>query len=344
MTTPPPADGPDTPCWALAELIETAGTLLSERIGEVEGVGTVSGFRPGRHLSFARLVVHADDNQVTARIPVVFRPNTTPRGVDLNGSQVRVTGRLTGHLLYGPIQLTATGVRVVDAESSTTRAIKQLRTMIIDEGLRETNKRQRLRYDARRIALVCPIGRGAGGADVLHRLAAGAHEWDVTTVEVPMGGPGAAAAIAAAITEQSRTDIDVVLVCRGGGAASDLAPFDSADVARAIVESPVPVIVAVGHATDAHVADLVAHTTLPTPSAAADWLNQQRNAAVVQAQAALTKAARASALAKQAAAEVSLTRAADLEAAAVRRERRARQVIATAIIVAFIAVLVVILL
>jgi exonuclease VII large subunit len=57
---------------------------------------------------------------------------------------------------------------------------------------------------------------------------------------------------------------------RAGGAPSDMTAFDGPDIAQAIVQASVPVVLAVGHATDFHTADLFAHTSLPTPSAAAD--------------------------------------------------------------------------
>lgn len=126
--------------------------------------------------------------------------------------------------------------------------------------------------------MICPLGKGAGGADFFDRLRAGGHAWNLTTVTVPMGGPNAAAAIAAAITKSARECFDAVVVCRGGGSPVDLEAFNAESVARAIVEASIPIVVAVGHATDTHIADLVAHTTLPTPSAAAAWLNDRRKA------------------------------------------------------------------
>jgi exodeoxyribonuclease VII large subunit len=70
-------------------------------------------------------------------------------------------------------------------------------------------------------------------------------------------------------------DLDVIVLARGGGARSDLAPFDAEAVARAITEMPVPVLTGIGHENDRTVADEVAHTCAKTPTAAAAMLVAQ---------------------------------------------------------------------
>ena len=342
MTEQAPAPAEPATCVEVAALIEAAGSVLNEHFGEIVVSGTISGYRHGRRFSYARLVAYdPKTSQPNARLPVVFDHRVNGHSADLNGSHVAVTGRVTPHALYGPFQLYANTVQVIYAESATTRATRDLRQAIINERLDQTNKQLSLRYDASKLVVICPIGGGAGGADVLHRLRSGPHHWDVSAVEVAMGGPNAAAQIATAITRHGGREIDGLLVCRGGGAASDMAAFDSPEVAKAIVQAHVPVIVAVGHATDSHIADLVAHTSLPTPSAAADWLNQKRDTAVDQARTLVTKAAEAAALAQQSKATAAQLSAAHAEAKAKSRERHARLVIAAAIILTavFVAVL-----
>ena len=317
----------------LSVLIESAARLLDEQIGEVSVTGSISGYKRGRRIAYARLVTFdPNSNQLQARIPVAFHPGCGGHGPDLNGSHVAVTGRITPHLLYGPVQVTVTNIEILDAESTATRATAELRQAIRREGLDRTNKKLLLAYDAHRFVLICPLGGGAGGADVLDRLDTSPHVWDIVTVEVSMGGPKAARDIAAAVARHGRREVDGLLVCRGGGAPSDMAAFDSPEVAKAIVQAQVPVIVAVGHATDSHVADLVAHSSLPTPSAAADWLNQQRETAADQARSLVVKAAEAAALAKQTEAAAAHSSATQAETSAFERERQARMIITTAVV------------
>jgi exodeoxyribonuclease VII large subunit len=70
----------------------------------------------------------------------------------------------------------------------------------------------------------------------------------------------------------AQEQLDVIVIVRGGGARSDLAPFDTEMVARAITEMPVPVLTGIGHETDRTIADEVAHTSLKTPTATAALL------------------------------------------------------------------------
>ena len=83
-------------------------------------------------------------------------------------------------------------------------------------------------------------------------------------------GEGAAESIVQGIRMLEEQDVDVMIVGRGGGSIEDLWAFNEEIVARAIFESRVPVISAVGHETDTTIADYVADLRAPTPSAAAE--------------------------------------------------------------------------
>ena len=88
---------------------------------------------------------------------------------------------------------------------------------------------------------------------------------------VPVQGPGAAEKIADGIRFMNEKKLaDVLIVARGGGSLEDLWPFNEEIVARAIYDSELPVISAVGHETDFTIADFVADLRAPTPSAAAE--------------------------------------------------------------------------
>ena len=88
---------------------------------------------------------------------------------------------------------------------------------------------------------------------------------------VPVQGEGAASKIADAIKLMNEKQLaDVIILARGGGSLEDLWPFNEEIVARAIFESKLPVISAIGHETDFTIADFVADLRAPTPSAAAE--------------------------------------------------------------------------
>lgn len=88
---------------------------------------------------------------------------------------------------------------------------------------------------------------------------------------VPVQGQGASGKIAEAIRRMNEEKLaDVLIIARGGGSLEDLWPFNEEVVARAIFESEIPIISAVGHETDFTIADFVADLRAPTPSAAAE--------------------------------------------------------------------------
>ena len=94
---------------------------------------------------------------------------------------------------------------------------------------------------------------------------------NIRLLPVPVQGEGAAIKIAKAIKLMNEQRLaDVIIVARGGGSLEDLWPFNEEVVARAIFESELPVISAVGHETDFSISDFVADLRAPTPSAAAE--------------------------------------------------------------------------
>lgn len=89
-------------------------------------------------------------------------------------------------------------------------------------------------------------------------------------LEALMQGEQAPASIMEALEEAGEQNYDAVLILRGGGSELDLACFDDYDLAVAIATCPVPVVTAIGHDKDVHIADMVAHASVKTPTALAD--------------------------------------------------------------------------
>lgn len=88
--------------------------------------------------------------------------------------------------------------------------------------------------------------------------------------EALMQGEQAPSSITAALAEASARDYDAILILRGGGSELDLACFDDYPLAVSIATCPVPVVTAIGHDKDVHIADMVAHQAVKTPTALAD--------------------------------------------------------------------------
>jgi exodeoxyribonuclease VII large subunit len=122
-----------------------------------------------------------------------------------------------------------------------------------------------------RIGLVTS-GGSAAYRDFVHELERTGYAFRVAHCDVRVQGAAASRRLVWALRRLAQEELDVIVVVRGGGARSDLAPFDTEIVARAITEMPVPVLTGIGHETDRTIADDVAHTSVKTPTAAAALL------------------------------------------------------------------------
>lgn len=139
------------------------------------------------------------------------------------------------------------------------------------DGSLHANRRHPLPLVPLRIGLVTSRG-SAAHADFIDHLRRSGFRFGVRTVHAATHGAKAAGSVARALRRLASEPIDVAVVVRGGGSRLDLVPFDSEEVARAVAEMPVPVIVGVGHETDRCVVDEVAAVSVKTPTAAAEWL------------------------------------------------------------------------
>jgi len=202
---------------------------------------------------------------------------TLPRPAEAaDGAEVLISGRFEIHPLYGPLQFVATTITIRAAQSDTVRLVATTVDALQRDGSVAAQRSLAIPQRPHRIGLVAPLAGGAGGSDFLDRLHATQEIVQLKSRYVPMGGPAAVDAVVEALRELSVSDVELIFVCRGGGARSDLATFDAPDVLATICAMPVPVIVGAGHATDRTAADEVCHMSLPTSSAAAAWLIDRR--------------------------------------------------------------------
>ena len=127
----------------------------------------------------------------------------------------------------------------------------------------------------RRLAVISSA-TAAGYRDFLRHLAENEYGFQFRTQLFPalMQGAEAPASIIAALDSVAAEAeaFDAVLILRGGGGAMDLVCFDDYDLAVNVAQFPLPVLTAIGHDHDYHVADMVAHTHVKTPTALADWI------------------------------------------------------------------------
>jgi exodeoxyribonuclease VII large subunit len=148
--------------------------------------------------------------------------------------------------------------------------LHQLKEKLQGLGWFDGGRKKKLPHLPKRIGVVTSP-TGAVIQDILHILTRRFAGFHVILNPVKVQGEGAALEIARAIEEFNRYGLaDVLIVGRGGGSIEDLWAFNEEIVAKAIFESRIPIISAVGHETDFTIADWVADVRAPTPSAAAE--------------------------------------------------------------------------
>lgn len=156
-------------------------------------------------------------------------------------------------------------------------AFEQLKQKLVAEGLigdQRTRPRRELPFLPRRIGVVTSV-TGAALRDFLKVLHRRHPRLSVLVADARMQGDGAVFEVRRALRWLSRSDVDVIVVTRGGGSSEDLWTFNEEPVVRAVWECRVPVVSAVGHEIDTTLCDLVADVRAPTPSAAAELLAPQ---------------------------------------------------------------------
>jgi exodeoxyribonuclease VII large subunit len=271
----------------LSSLFETAERLplsVSELTGMIRGEiekrfasvwveGEISNFRPhgSGHWYFTlkdefaqiRCACYRSSNQ-----RIRFRPE--------DGLQMRARGRLSVYEQKGEYQLVVEGLEPVGA-GALQLAFEQTKARLQAEGLFAEALKRPIPMLPRRVGVITSP-TGAAIRDVLNVISRRTRTVHVLFAAARVQGDGAAGEIVRAIKllndfharQDADSGVDVIIVGRGGGSIEDLWAFNEEAVARAIRNSRIPVISAVGHETDFTIADFVADLRAPTPSAAAE--------------------------------------------------------------------------
>ena len=186
-----------------------------------------------------------------------------------NGMLVTVWGRVSVFPRDGAYQLYAGFMSPLGAGEQLA-AFEILKEKLLKEGLFDSSAKKPIPKFPKKIGVVTSAD-GAALRDILNILS---RRWPVVDVELYpalVQGLGAAASLINGIRYfNQKDDTDIIIIGRGGGSGEDLSAFNDEALARAIYDSEIPIISAVGHETDISISDFVADLRAPTPSAAAE--------------------------------------------------------------------------
>jgi exodeoxyribonuclease VII large subunit len=256
----------------VAELTRAIRGTLETKFAAVWVQGEVSNYKlhPSGHQYFTL------KDQRAAISCVIFRNTLPPSAKPLaDGAQVQVYGNITVFEARGQYQLSVQilqtrGLGLLQAK------FEALKRKLEAQGLFDPARKRPLPKFPKRIGIVTSPS-GAAIRDMLNVLQRRAPALEILISPVRVQGTGASSEIAVALRELTRPNeawkpLDLVVITRGGGSIEDLWEFNEEIVARAIFDSPIPVVSAVGHEVDFTIADFVADLRAPTPSAAAELI------------------------------------------------------------------------
>ncbi|MBA3458563.1 MAG: exodeoxyribonuclease VII large subunit [Deltaproteobacteria bacterium] len=191
------------------------------------------------------------------------------------GQRLRVRGRLGVYDRDGKLQLYADFAEPAGAGAEAL-ALEQLKAKLAAEGMFAADKKRPLPRFPRRIGVVTSRS-GAAIHDII-RTVQRRMPTPILIADCAVQGPSAPNQLVNGMAMVVRAGVDVLIIGRGGGAATELSAFNHERVVRTISRCPVPVISAVGHETDLSLSDLAADARASTPTAAAELAVADGNA------------------------------------------------------------------
>lgn len=229
--------------------------------------GEISNFT--NHYKSGHMYFSLKDSQCVVRAVMFAAQARRLRFLPQDGMKVIVRGRVTVYEQSGQYQVYVDDMQP-DGLGALNLAYEQLKTRLAAEGLFDASRKKPLPAYPKAVGVVTSP-TGAAVQDIKQILGRRFPLAEVILCPVLVQGAGAAEQIAAAVERFNRLDCaDVLIVGRGGGSMEDLWAFNEEIVARAVANSRIPVISAVGHETDFTICDFAADLRAPTPSAAAE--------------------------------------------------------------------------
>lgn len=195
------------------------------------------------------------------------------------GMQVLVKAEITFHELYG-YSLNITDIDPTYTLGDIAKRRQEILHQLAQEGISTMNQELPLPRMLQRIAIISSAS-AAGYGDFCNQLKNNPARLAFHTqlFQATMQGDDVTPSIINALNciAGQQEQWDAVVIIRGGGATSDLSGFDTLELAENVAQFPLPIITGIGHERDDTVIDLIAHTRMKTPTAAAEFLIQHQN-------------------------------------------------------------------
>ena len=261
-----------TTIYSVTQLNGLARQLLETNFNQIWLTGEISNFT--QPVSGHWYLTLKDEN-AQVRCAMFRMKNSRVTFHSQNGVQVLVRASVSLYEPRGDYQLIIEAMHPA-GEGLLQQKFDALKMKLAAEGLFAQHLKKRLPDFPKRIGIITSA-TGAALQDILNILARRDPSLGIVIYPTPVQGTEATAELVQMIELANlRREVDVLIVGRGGGSLEDLWCFNEEAVARAIFNSALPIISAVGHETDVTIADFVADLRAPTPSAAAELVSRDQ--------------------------------------------------------------------
>jgi len=260
------------PVWSVVALVQAVADALASRFAVVAVRGELSAFARAAsgHCYFS--LKDADGGSALIRCAMFRRAASLLDFTPADGQLVELRGRLAVYEPRGELQFVVESMQRAGSGALYEQFLR-LKSRLEAEGLFDASRKRALPAFPATIGVVTSLG-AAALHDVVTALARRAPHVRVVLYPSLVQGADAPPALVRAIANAAqRAEVDVLIVCRGGGSLEDLWAFNDERVVRAIAAFPMPVVSGVGHETDVTLADFAADLRAPTPTAAAELVS-----------------------------------------------------------------------
>ena len=270
--------------YSLIELCDQIDEVLSAELAESYWVRAEIASLTERGHCYMELVEKARNNSIAAKVRATcwshvyhllaaYFANETGQALSV-GMQVLLQVEVSFHAVYG-LSLNVLGIDPTFTLGDMARQRQQTIQRLQEDGVMEMQKALEMATLPRRVAVISAAD-AAGYGDFCHQLESNHGGFLFRTRLFPaiMQGEQSPMSIISALESiaASAEDYDVVVIVRGGGATTDLRNFDDYSLAFHCANFPLPIIAGIGHTRDVSIVDMVVHTSVKTPTAAAEWL------------------------------------------------------------------------
>lgn len=260
--------------WEVGDLLRAVATQLQDGFGAVQVRGELGSFSRATsgHCYF---MLKSADGSAALRCAMFRRAAGLLDFAPADGMAVELRGRLAVYEPRGELQMVVEAMRRAGAGALMEQFLR-LKARLEAQGLFDAARKRPLPAFPKCIGVITSLG-AAALHDVLTALQRRSPQVEVIVYPSPVQGSEAPASLQRALAlANARAEVDVLLLCRGGGSLEDLWAFNDEALVRAVAASALPVICGVGHETDFTLCDFAADLRAPTPTAAAELVAPER--------------------------------------------------------------------